>query len=106
MKLDSKPKHSSAAVEALVGVLVERAVVDLADVGHQSDGEPVGDLDALVLGLLAERVERELPIDDQAVVAVAALRRRGGRVVRTGVVIVAACRREQPEGEQRGCEAK
>ena len=42
-------------VQALVGVLVERAVVDLADVGHEADGEAVGDLDPLVLGLLAER---------------------------------------------------
>ena len=45
---------------ALVGVLVERAVVDLADVGDEADGEALRRLDAGVQGLLAEVVERDL----------------------------------------------
>ena len=50
---------SLAACHRVVGVLVERAVVDATDVGDEAHVEAVGRLDALRLGLLALLVERD-----------------------------------------------
>ena len=94
-------------LHALVGVLVERAVVDLADVGDQADGEAVRRLDASVLRLLAHVVELDLGgVDIGAAVVEPSSVASVVVVVGTGVVIVAACRCEQPEGDQSGREAK
>ena len=71
------------------------------------DREAVGGFDARVLRLLAHLVEVELALLLCATVGAAVVAGGGGGgVVRAGVVIVAACRCEQPEGEQRGREAK
>ena len=94
-------------LHALVGVLVERAVVDLADVGDQADGEAVRHLDTSVLRLLAHVFELDLGgVDIGAAIGRAFVRGFGRGGVGTGVVIIAACRCEQPEGDQSGREAK
>ena len=89
-------------LHALVGVLVERAVVDLADVGDQADGEAVR----------APRRRRPSPPGRRRRAGPGRRRRRRRRRRRSrpgsvvvvssvlGVVIVAAGGREQPEGDE------
>ncbi len=92
---------------AVVGVLVEGAIVDLADVGDEADGEVLGNLEAGILGLLAEVVEGDLGVGGTFAATAAGGRAGvvtgvggGRRVVGARVVVVAARCSDETEGDE------